>query len=641
MIKICQQILYNQSPSALIPGRGLSDRDRMKLQRLLSNVRFVTTDLTDRGRGGRKPKVLKKITSLGASSLRFTSRDGLEVTVAEYFSSLGITLHHPRFVCVETLSGAAYPIELCYIMPGQLYRKQMPPELEGSSETFARKAPEKNLNSIAAGHSILSHDTSEYMRPFGMTVDPAPQKCLARVLKAPLLDYGQNATHRPGNGTWNFKDRKVYEPADIRSWAVVVYDTHTFNMTTANRAIGDLVSQAARMGIHMVDSPPISFSPAQFLDVAQHLQSAGRQAYQKYHTPPRLLVVILPSNSAELYQAVKHFGDITKGVATQCLKGSLARGAKMQYWANVCLKINAKLGGINAKLNVFDSPNWIFDPDHPVMVIASHVMHPAPGAYGRPSFSCVVGSLDSNIVRYSVVNLAQDCRVSMIHDLEGMIYELVGRHAWWKANREKQTKSFPERIIYYRTGVPDNAFAQVLSIELPAIQAACKRHKIHPKVTIIIVGETHRVRFFPTHGMADNTGNCPAGTVVDSVVGNPQEFDFYLQSHTTPMGTAHPMHYSVIFDQNDFSQDGMQELTYALCQISASTTRSLSVPAPLHYAHIASGRAKNHYDPSIGYNDIDEEDDANGEDAVVPGVQRYRDLFKPTHEAMRYTMYFQ
>ncbi|KAG8747594.1 hypothetical protein FRC11_012271, partial [Ceratobasidium sp. 423] len=148
----------------------------------------------------------------------------------------------------------------------------------------------------------------------------------------------------------------------------------------------------------------------------------------------------------------------------------------------------------------------------------------------------------------------------------------------------------------------------------------------------------HHVRFFPTHGMADAAGNCPAGTVVDSVVGNPQEFDFYLQSHSTPVGTARPMHYSVIFDQNDFSQDGIQELTYALCQISARTTRSLSIPAPLHYAHMVSERAKNHYDPSLGCNDIDEEDDANGEDAAMPTIQRYRDLFKPPHETMRYRM---
>ncbi|KAG8684264.1 hypothetical protein FRC11_012391, partial [Ceratobasidium sp. 423] len=43
MIGVCQQILVNNSPNSLVPGQGLSDRDRIKLQRFLAGVRFVTT----------------------------------------------------------------------------------------------------------------------------------------------------------------------------------------------------------------------------------------------------------------------------------------------------------------------------------------------------------------------------------------------------------------------------------------------------------------------------------------------------------------------------------------------------------------------------------------------------------------------
>jgi hypothetical protein len=34
---------------------------------------------------------------------------------------------------------------------------------------------------------------SEYMRQFGMTVDQHPEKCLARVLPPPALNYGPNS----------------------------------------------------------------------------------------------------------------------------------------------------------------------------------------------------------------------------------------------------------------------------------------------------------------------------------------------------------------------------------------------------------------------------------------------------------------
>lgn len=35
-----------------------------------------------------------------------------------------------------------------------------------------------------------------------------------------------------------------------------------------------------------------------------------------------LMVVILPENAADLYTAVKRFGDVTVGVATQCVVGN-------------------------------------------------------------------------------------------------------------------------------------------------------------------------------------------------------------------------------------------------------------------------------------------------------------------------------
>ncbi|KAH7318887.1 argonaute-like protein [Rhizoctonia solani] len=636
MINVCSQILESQGPLALIPGKSLTDRERLKLQRFLSGVRFVTVDSMSRRHGGGRARVLRGITALGASSLRFINKDGLEITVNQYFLSLGIALRYPEFVCVETSSGAAYPIELCYIVPGQSYRRNIPPHLLAECLAFTRKVPQDRLNSIVASDDVLNHDTSDYMQSFGMTIDSTPKKCLARTLKAPLLDFGENMTHRPENGAWNFKGRKFYKAAQVPGWAMVVYDTRGCKEGVVRQAISHLVSQAARMGIHMDENPPILFPPARAQDVAQHLQSAGQQVYQRYHAPPALLVVVLPSNGADLYQAVKYFGIVARGVATQCLTGNTLRSQGEQYWVNVCLKINTKLGGVNSKLNVFDGASWMFDPECPVMIIASRITHPAPGAAGRPSFVGVVGSLDSDIVRYSAVDSLSSYRSGVMNGLESVVYELIGRHAWWKKNQERQTKSFPERIIYYHSGISDSEFSRVLDVEVPAVKAACGRHKINPKLTVIIVGKRHHVRFFPTHGMEDQTGNCPAGTVVDNVVGNPQEFDFYLQSHHSPAGTSRPMHYSVIYDENDFSQDGMQELTYALCHINARSTRSLSVPAPLHYADRVTACMNSHYDPSIDYHDVEKEEDIQGD----KGIQRYHDLFKPVHEGMRYAMYF-
>ena len=72
-----------------------------------------------------------------------------------------------------------------------------------------------------------------------------------------------------------------------------------------------------------------------------------------------------------------------------------------------------------------------------------------------------------------------------------------------------------------------------------------------PKITILVVGKRHHVRFFPMNqNEADKSGNCPAGTVVDTDVTNPAEFDFYLQSHGGLLGTSRPSHYNVLLDEN-------------------------------------------------------------------------------------------
>ena len=75
-----------------------------------------------------------------------------------------------------------------------------------------------------------------------------------------------------------------------------------------------------------------------------------------------------------------------------------------------------------------------------------------------------------------------------------------------------------------------------------------------PKITFVVVGKRHHVRFFPkSERDGDRSGNCPAGTVVDRDVVNPVEFDYYLQSHGGLLGTSRPSHYNVLFDENGFT----------------------------------------------------------------------------------------
>ncbi|PWA87910.1 Argonaute/Dicer protein, PAZ [Artemisia annua] len=87
----------------------------------------------------------------------------------------------------------------------------------------------------------------------------------------------------------------------------------------------------------------------------------------------------------------------------------------------------------------------------------------------------------------------------------------------------------------------------------------------------------HMTRFFFKD---DNEfGNVPPRTVVDRGVIHPMEFDFfYLNSHFGGLGTNKPTHYSVLWDENRFSSDKIQqELICSLCFTTARCTKPVSL----------------------------------------------------------------
>ncbi|GLT80816.1 hypothetical protein SLA2020_522340 [Shorea laevis] len=82
------------------------------------------------------------------------------------------------------------------------------------------------------------------------------------------------------------------------------------------------------------------------------------------------------------------------------------------------------------------------------------------------------------------------------------------------------------------------------------------------------------------------------GTVVDTDICHPTEFDFYLNSHAGSQGASRPTHYHVLSDENRFTADALQVLTNNLCYTYARCTRSVSIVPPAYYAHLAAFRAR-------------------------------------------------
>ena len=75
-------------------------------------------------------------------------------------------------------------------------------------------------------------------------------------------------------------------------------------------------------------------------------------------------------------------------------------------------------------------------------------------------------------------------------------------------------------------------------------------------------------------------------------------------------GTSRPSHYHVLWDDNHFDADELQQLTYQLCHTYVRCTRSVSIPAPAYYAHLVAFRARYH---------LVEKDHDSGEGSHISG----------------------
>lgn len=57
-------------------------------------------------------------------------------------------------------------------------------------------------------------------------------------------------------------------------------------------------------------------------------------------------------------------------------------------------------------------------------------------------------------------------------------------------------------------------------------------------------------------------------------------------------GTSKPAHYHVLWDDNEFTADSLQALSFQLCHSYVRCNRSVSYPAPTYYSHLAAFRAR-------------------------------------------------
>jgi len=330
-----------------------------------------------------------------------------------------------------------------------------------------------------------------------------------------------------------------------------------------------------------------------------------------------LLLIILPEHNTPIYNRIKRRCDKDFGIHTVCVVGhKLAKKTGQdQFFANIALKLNLKLGGTN---QLVDSARLGIISEDKTMVVGIDVTHPSPGSSRvAPSIAGMVASVDRSLGQWPGVLRVQAPRQEMVSDLTDM---LKSRLRLWKDVGKHRV--LPENILVYRDGVSEGQYQTIIDEELPLLRKACEeiypavdQRRSIPRLTVIIVGKRHHTRFYPTKPAdADRSSNTRPGTVVDRGVTDPRSWEFFLQSHAAIQGTARPARYVVVIDEIFRAHgktgapplqtvaDRLQDVTQSMCYIYGRATKAVSICTPAYYATILCKRARCYlggvFDPS-------------------------------------------
>ncbi|XP_046856737.1 protein argonaute-2-like isoform X1 [Xenia sp. Carnegie-2017] len=621
---MCEYLQLRNIPPKLNPSQ------RRDFSKEMKTIKIETTHVK------RKQRV-SGLSMRSSKDEKFPLEDGKTISVFEYFKEkYNIALRYPDLPCLKVGSkGSLIPIEVSNIAGGQRREGRLnPDQTREMIRHTALPAPQRQREIENLVHSS-NFDKDPYCADFGIKVGRNLASVTGRVLDPPLLSYGPKdrpQTEKPRDGVWNMQNKPMFQPIELKEWALISYENPRF---FDDRAMSNFISRLVQAGgekqLRINDTPC-------YKNTQRGYEGIGKLFGQLIKNYPnlQLIVVIFPGKDSTdpYYEEVKHYGDVVYGMRTQCVKSKNAKKADMQTMANICLKINAKLGGTTSVLN-----KGIRSPilSRPVIIFGADVTHPAPGD-SSPSIAAVVASMDSYPNQYCaevrVQQRGSKTNREEIGDMKNIVVTLLRKF-------RDSTGVAPQKIIFYRDGVGEGQFKRVLLLELQAFQHACR--ELHPnykpQITFIVVQKRHHARFF-AEDPRDQRGkskNIPAGTLVDKDVVHPFEFDWYLCSHAGIQGTSKPTHYHVLYDDSNFKSDELQNLTNQLCHTYVRCARAVSIPAPVYYAHHVAFRARYH---------LKEVERGSPDGSVASGgdgsVLKEEDLVRAVkiHDNMNSTMYF-
>ena len=295
------------------------------------------------------------------------------------------------------------PAELCDILPGQSFKGKLTDEHVASMITVAAKPPNINAASILQyGIESLGFrpGSSSQLGAFGISIGNEMAIVPGRILVPPRIQYGQGNPSVDDKASWNLKQVKFARGGTLQNWAVLVIIDG--NQRDEFKGPNDPELMATLKGFaDMCKSSGMNVPPGQPKIIGAQLPrkhgadptraaaiNAIRTSIMTLKPKPTLLLVILSNGDKHIYSGLKHLCDTnldlgmffrpaSSRLPTCCLsyclrplrqnsqrkrsvvlfshpfESELHPTGQLQYFANVALKVNIKMGGVKCVFLLF------------------------------------------------------------------------------------------------------------------------------------------------------------------------------------------------------------------------------------------------------------------------------------------------
>lgn len=328
-----------------------------------------------------------------------------------------ITLQYPNLPVINVApanrSAVWIPAELFRVLPNQHFHGKLSDKHTAEMITFACQPPNINAQAIVGtgipALGLHASDPAPILEQFGLSVGNEMAVVPGRVLPAPGIVYNGQGRAKIKDGGWNLRDVKFVKSATMPSWAVLaIRDGGDLDFQSATdpallgvvRGLANMC-RTSGMNVDKKDPPIVAVDISQYTQRSRKVAAISEAIRQNFRLArPRIIVVMLSSGDKYVYAGIKKECDINLDILCVCAQSSKIRKEKgqPQYFANLALKLNAKLGGINHALG---KPSLLWLQRETTMFMGSDVTHPGPDSMkGTPSIAAVVGNVDEGFCQY-------------------------------------------------------------------------------------------------------------------------------------------------------------------------------------------------------------------------------------------------